>query len=72
MEDSPMSDKPVITNPHVSSVHAAVLSKKIAAAHTPRELEAAAAEHSPYLVGNDKENLRQEYRHRLAQVGHRA
>lgn len=65
-----MSEAPR-TNPYLSSVHAACFSKKISAASTGKELEAAAAAHSAWLLGKDRDRLREQYRARLEQVGHR-
>lgn len=65
-------DKKTVTNPYLSNVHASVFSKKIVAAQTPDALQAIAAEHGPWLLGDDKARLRDEYQQRLAQVGHRS
>lgn len=62
----------VITNPHVSSVHAATFSKEIRSASTLTALADAAKRHGDYLLGDDKTRLRDEYTRRLSQLkGHK-
>jgi len=55
----------VLTNPHLSKVHAANFRREIASAGSAEELKAAAKKHGDFLVGRDKETLRQEYTERL-------
>ena len=56
------------TNPHVSAVHACNFSREIARANTLQALEAAAIKHSPYLIGDDKARLRDEYAARVVAI----
>lgn len=60
------------TNPHMSSVHAAVMSRKICTAQSEAELRKISDEHASWLLGNDKDRLRAEYQTRMQQVGHRS
>lgn len=60
-----MSQHAVITNYTLSRMHAACLLKDIAKADTPQALRAAAEKRVPYLIGNDREHLRDEYAQRL-------
>ncbi len=58
----------VLTNPHVSSVHAINFSRDIAKANSQAALEAAAKRHSPFLLNEDARRMREEYAARLVQL----
>jgi len=58
----------VLTNPHMSSVHAANFSKEIVRACSEDALKAAAAKHGPYLLSEDAKRLRDEYAARLVSL----
>ncbi len=63
----------VVTNPHLSKVHAANFRREIQSAASAAELKAAAKKHGDYLLGRDKDILRQEYTERLGAVkGHKS
>lgn len=59
---------PVLTNPHVSAVHASNFSREIDRARDEAALATAAQKHSPYLLKDDAARLRTEYAARLVQL----
>lgn len=58
----------VLTNPHMSAVHAANFSRAIGRARNEAELAAAAQKHSPFLLADDAKRMREEYAARLGQM----
>ncbi len=58
----------VVTNPHISATHAANFSRAIVCARSLDDLKAAAAKHGAYLIGYDKERLRDEYTLRVVAI----
>ena len=60
------------TNYHLSSVHAAVMQKKIDQAANVDEMQRIVQEHADWLIGKDRERLIEAYRRRKDAIGHRA
>lgn len=58
----------IFTNPHLSSVAAACLSREIAHAESPEVLRACAKKRVPYLIGKDKDRMRDAYVQRLREL----
>lgn len=54
------------TNPHISSVHAATFEKAMRQVGTAAELKRLAERHGPFLLGNDRDRLREIYLKRAA------
>jgi len=59
----------VMTNPYVSSVHAANMEKELRKAETPADLVRIAEKHGKYLLGADREAMRAQYKQRAAALG---
>ena len=57
--------KHVASNPTLSAMHAGCLSREIAKADSPEALRKAAQKRIPYLIGRDRDRLRDEYAERL-------
>ncbi len=55
----------IASNPTLSAMHAGCLSREIAKADSPEALRAAAQKRIPYLIGRDRDRLRDEYADRL-------
>ena len=67
-----MSQRAVVINYTLSRMHAGCLSREIAHAGSPEMLRACAQKRIPYLIGNDRERLRDEYAQRLRALKGRA
>ncbi len=59
----------VMTNPYVSSVHAANMERELRQAETPADLVRIAEKHGKYLLGADRESMRAQYKQRAAAIG---
>lgn len=59
----------VMTNPYVSSVHAANMERELRQAETPADLVRIAEKHGKYLLGGDREAMRAQYKQRAAAIG---
>lgn len=55
----------IASNPTLSAMHAGCLSREIAKADSPEALRKAAQKRIPYLIGRDRDRLRDEYAERL-------
>ncbi|MFA9948736.1 hypothetical protein [Dentiradicibacter hellwigii] len=55
----------IASNPTLSAMHAGCLSREIAKADSPEALRKAAQNRIPYLIGRDRDRLRDEYAERL-------
>lgn len=59
---------PAITNFHVSSAHAAIMETELKAAQSRAELERIAERHVKFLLGKDKDAMREAFRRRAAAI----
>ena len=59
----------VMTNPYVSSVHAANMERELRKAETSADLVRIAEKHGKYLLGADRESMRALYKQRAAALG---
>lgn len=57
--------KKIASNHTLSAMHAGCLSREIAKADSPEALRKAAQKRIPYLIGRDRDRLRDEYAERL-------
>ena len=61
----------VTTNRHISGIHAALMAEQLKGAKSRSDLERIALRHGKFLLGADRDAMREAFRQRAATLGAR-